>query len=1127
VSTFDPYYVWLGIPPKEQPPDYYRLLGIQRFEPNADVIVNAADQRMAHLRSFQTGKHAGESQRLLNEVAAARVCLLKAEKKVAYDAGLQRQVEAPAPVTAVLPVEPPPVPARPVSPVEDAGLAELFASIGQRRASAGVLQPGNTHVPANTGDSSGKRRPPALWIVAGCAVACVAAVALVFAVAGSWSRPAASGAASEHSGSGGDGAGGNHGSDGDSSNRSGSAERNGRLILVWQETERLAATLRIDGREVRVPEDAVRHSPSHLEFQLPAGEHTVAILWPNAESFEKTVPVADKATRRLLVARVSDQRDTAPPPIAGDWIDLLPLVNVERDGVRGDWMCDGRSLAVSRGQFASLMLPARVQDEYDLEVEFTRTVGDDAVEVALPIGNQQVNLILNGWNGQGSGLECILGRDGRENESTVGQAPVVTGTRHVVRTSVRPVKADHEVRVWFDGKPLLAYTGPHYHFGASHARLLPQLHRPAVGAYESAVTFHRVRIHTNRSGPAALLGAQDAPYEAPFTLSEGSGRTGGVVFHDFAPDNARLVGFAVEKDSVVRGLQPIYRGANGLVYGGQYSSPKNVVEVVARSGYAVGKIELRSGSCLDGFRLTFVRDLGDRLDLKDSYASDWIGGHGGDARPAVASEGQPVMGVHGTYGGDIHSLGMILKAEKTSGGHRPSQPLPGNPALLMTFEPDTILEEGGERFVQDLARSNARGRLAPFESVDGVAGKGLSFRAIGGEWVSGKSQQGDDRGAAETVSFWCRISKGVSVAGLASRHRKGQGSQYWTFTHMTGRIELQIGTESRLNARVERPYEWNHVGGVIDKSGPKVRLFLNGAMVQESSTFPRWAEPSEDWRLGGGLASYGGGAACAIDELALYNRALSDDEVQSLYRHGKAGRSLAEVLKGPSRVSTAARESALDFGDKKTDFVSNSKSPFRVENLAPLTLEVYVTPRAPSKPSNMGILRIAGRSGFLEIGLNTDCKCCCYAYDQNAKKLIQRTSGKRVLTPGRPIHLACVFDGQHLRLFVAGKLDATVSGDLRAMGGPFSCAILGLGFDGLIHQTRISTAVRYTQDFTPAAVLSADKDTLLLWAIDEGTGDILHDSSGHGHHAKIQKAKWVTSPREPPPAAPGNSGDVR
>ncbi len=56
-EPFDPYYHWLGIPPDEQPPTHYRLLGIQALESNRQVIQNAADRQMAHLRTFASGKH--------------------------------------------------------------------------------------------------------------------------------------------------------------------------------------------------------------------------------------------------------------------------------------------------------------------------------------------------------------------------------------------------------------------------------------------------------------------------------------------------------------------------------------------------------------------------------------------------------------------------------------------------------------------------------------------------------------------------------------------------------------------------------------------------------------------------------------------------------------------------------------------------------------------------------------------------------------------------------------------------------------------------------------------------------------------------------------------------------------
>ena len=53
------------------------------------MIANAADQRMGHIRSFQTGKHSIESQWLLNEISGARVCLLNPAKKAAYDEALR------------------------------------------------------------------------------------------------------------------------------------------------------------------------------------------------------------------------------------------------------------------------------------------------------------------------------------------------------------------------------------------------------------------------------------------------------------------------------------------------------------------------------------------------------------------------------------------------------------------------------------------------------------------------------------------------------------------------------------------------------------------------------------------------------------------------------------------------------------------------------------------------------------------------------------------------------------------------------------------------------------------------------------------------------------------------------
>jgi hypothetical protein len=93
-GEFDPYHRWLGIPSKDQPANHYRLLGIQQFESDPEVIRDAAEQRIAHVRTYQLGQFLALSQAILNELATAKACLLDPKAKAAYDGQLSK---APAP----------------------------------------------------------------------------------------------------------------------------------------------------------------------------------------------------------------------------------------------------------------------------------------------------------------------------------------------------------------------------------------------------------------------------------------------------------------------------------------------------------------------------------------------------------------------------------------------------------------------------------------------------------------------------------------------------------------------------------------------------------------------------------------------------------------------------------------------------------------------------------------------------------------------------------------------------------------------------------------------------------------------------------------------------------------------
>ena len=110
--------------------------------------------------------------------------------------------------------------------------------------------------------------------------------------------------------------------------------------------------------------------------------------------------------------------------------------------------------------------------------------------------------------------------------------------------------------------------------------------------------------------------------------------------------------------------------------------------------------------------------------------------------------------------------------------------------------------------------------------------------------------------------------------------------------------------------------------------------------------------------------------------------------------------------------------------------------------------------------------------------------------------------------PNRRLHLAGVFSGKELLLFVDGKLGQRKDVNLESVTVAKQ-TVLGRPGRGQLGEVRISKIARYDKDFTPAKRFEPDADTLALYHFDEGSGDVLKDSSGNGHHGKIVGAKWV------------------
>jgi serine/threonine protein kinase len=104
----------------------------------------------------------------------------------------------------------------------------------------------------------------------------------------------------------------------------------------------------------------------------------------------------------------------------------------------------------------------------------------------------------------------------------------------------------------------------------------------------------------------------------------------------------------------------------------------------------------------------------------------------------------------------------------------------------------------------------------------------------------------------------------------------------------------------------------------------------------------------------------------------------------------------------------------------------------------------------------------------------------------------------------RRMRVAGVCDGDTLRVFLDGQRVAyTAPGGFGPAAPDGGTARLGEDFPGLVQEVRISRSACYRDAFHPPPRLEPDMETVALYRCDEGKGNKLIDTSGHGNHGTI------------------------
>jgi serine/threonine protein kinase/cytochrome c-type biogenesis protein CcmH/NrfG len=234
------------------------------------------------------------------------------------------------------------------------------------------------------------------------------------------------------------------------------------------------------------------------------------------------------------------------------------------------------------------------------------------------------------------------------------------------------------------------------------------------------------------------------------------------------------------------------------------------------------------------------------------------------------------------------------------------------------------------------------------------------------------------------------------------------------------------------------------------------------------------------------------------------------------------GRAWAGLSKVSDSVEGVPDQDGLDF-DGDCDFVILPGLFF--DGRPPWTLEAIVRPLARKETFTHWVSLVSSAQGG-SIGLDSALgkwSVGMYAAAVNSDAWLQNY----VSAPAsQPIaihewqHVAGVWDGKELRLFVDGKLQqpaAKVAYCSQLSLQPFflgadpdgGTGIAQGFFNGRMRAARISRGVEYSEDFSPPDHLAKSLRTIALYDFTSDTGRYAIDRSGKGHHGIIVGARFA------------------
>jgi len=207
--------------------------------------------------------------------------------------------------------------------------------------------------------------------------------------------------------------------------------------------------------------------------------------------------------------------------------------------------------------------------------------------------------------------------------------------------------------------------------------------------------------------------------------------------------------------------------------------------------------------------------------------------------------------------------------------------------------------EGGE--AADSSGNNIIGTLSgnpQWQPSGGKVGGALAFDGDG-DFIDCGHDEGLNITGAVTISAWIKLSKSTDDQKIAGNQDDISGGYKLSIFSNKAELEVRDSDNSLRNNRfvdggtILQPGVWYHVVGTYSQGG-SIKTYVNGKLDREQGTTNTLAASSGPLKIGcepfSGICLFNG----LMDEVSIYNYALSETDVVDIYS-GKSPPTVAQV----------------------------------------------------------------------------------------------------------------------------------------------------------------------------------------------------------------------------------------